>query len=383
MQNSTHPKLNYRQTGLGLLLVLVVFCCSGATCSRSLRNPFASLGPPAPEVLAAGASLEQVIAAVNQNSARIHSYQTNSASITVPGLAGVPSLRGNIVAQRPGRLRLEASTALTGPEVDLGSNDELFWFWVKRNEPPALYFSRHDQFVGSAAQQVMPIEPQWLLDALGLAQFSPNDHHEGPVPHTNGTLEIRTVMQTRSGPMTKSTVIDARRAWVLQQHIYDSRGTLLASSRARSHRYYPDWGVSLPQTIDVNLVVAQMALSIDVGAVQLNSVPDNPALWTLPALSDYPQIDLGSAPPGAVSAIGRPGSKDWNTLASPAIVGISPETNNTYPQVGQPLPARIADSRQPLPPPRTLQVEVPTSGPVTQQLRPGGVPISEAQGASY
>ena len=34
-------------------------------------------------------------------------------------------------------------TALTGPEVDLGSNDELFWFWVRRNEPPAVYFARH------------------------------------------------------------------------------------------------------------------------------------------------------------------------------------------------------------------------------------------------
>jgi hypothetical protein len=392
----THAKIDRRQSGTALLLALILFCCSGATCSQSLRNPFAQSGPPAPELLAAGASLEQVIAAVNQNSARVQSYQTGDASITFRGMPGVPSLRGNIVAQRPGRLRLEASTLL-GPEIDLGSNDELFWFWVKRNEPPALYFSRHDQFVGSAAQQVMPIEPQWLLDALGLSQFSPNDHHEGPLPHSDGTLEIRSVLQTRTGPMTKSTVIDTRRAWVLEQHLYDGAGTHLASSRARSHRYYPAAGVSLPQTVDINLPAAQLALSIDVGRVQINSVQNNPALWSLPAIN--PQIDLGSAPPGAVSAIGRPGSKDWNTFASPALVGIRPATDGSaYPQVAYPqvmqtspsmvVPVPTADARlakigRPVLPPQTVPAKIPTSQPITAQLRPGGVPIEQAAVVRY
>jgi len=268
-----------------------------------------------------GSSLNQVIAAVNQNAARVQSYQTNNASITVPGMPMIPLLRGNLAVQQPGRVRLQASTALTGPEVDLGSNDELFWFWVRRNQPPTLYFSRHDQFVGSAAQQVMPIEPRWLLDALGMAQFSPNDFHEGPLPHGNGTLEIRSVVQSRTGTLTKSTVVDAKRAWVLEQHIYDSSGTLLASAIARSHRYYPQLGVSLPQKVEIRLPVAQLALSIDVGTVYLNQLADNPALWTLPVLSGYPQLDLGSAPPGAIPAVGGISNQIGNSNAPPLTVG--------------------------------------------------------------
>ena len=324
-----HPpswsKSNSKWYVQGLLLLLLLFCSSGATCNRSFRNPFATYGPPAPEVLLLGSSLDQVIAAVNQNSGRIHSYQSNNASITIPGMPGIPILRGNLAAQRPGRVRLQASTSLTGPEVDLGSNDDLFWFWVKRNEPPALYFSRHDQFVGSSAQQVMPIDPKWLHDALGMGQFFPNEQHEGPWPHGNGTLEIRSIVQTRSGTITKRTVIDAKRAWVLEQHIYDHTGTLLASARSLSHRYYPTQGVSLPQEIDLRLPVAQLALTIDVGTVELNQLGENPALWSLPAMSGYPQIDLGSSPPGAVPAMGSAGSRDWNTLASPAFVGLRPE----------------------------------------------------------
>lgn len=376
---------------LPVLLTLVVFCSSGATCSRNLRRPFAQVGPPAPEVLVPGAGLDQVLAAVNQNATRIQNYQTTNASITVPGMATLPLLRGNIAAERPGRMRLQASTTISGSEVDLGSNDELFWFWVKRNEPPALYFARHDRFVGSAAQQVMPIEPSWLLDALGFAQFNPSDFHEGPIPHGNGTLEIRSVLQTRIGTITKTTVVDAKRAWVLEQYLYDARGTLLASAVARSHQYYPAQNISLPQEIDIRLPVAQLAMTVDVGTVQLNQPAMNPAIWQMPVLTGYQQVDLGSAQPNTLSAIGAPGSGDWNTWASPSTFGIEPASGVIPATPGEPpftnyvLPPeftggqtpQVANNQTPAAtaPPTATPVGPPAQ-PLLQHLPPGGIPVS-------
>jgi len=367
-----------------LLLLAIVFCGSGATCNRALRNPFSSAGPPMPEVLAEASSLEQVTAAVNQNAQRIVSYQTNNARITIPGMPGIPLLRGNIAAKPPANVRLQASTALTGAEVDLGANDELFWFWVKRNEPPALYFSRHDQFAGSAAQQVMPIEPQWLLDAMGMTQFSPSDRHEGPFPYGDDALEIRSIMQTRSGQMSKSTIIDGRTAVVLEQHIYDAAGTLVASTRGKNHRYYPSVGVSLPQDIELRVPATQLSLSIDVGDVQLNAITDNPALWTLPVLPGYPQIDLGTAQPGSVPAMGAIGSRDPNTFAAPSFVGIeTPNSGNAAPVLPPIAPGVYAPSTLsgvpataslPRSPASTYSPVLPSgeSLPVTPGLRPGG-----------
>lgn len=368
--------------GIGkLLMLLLLFCCSGATCNRNFRSPFSTMGPPAPEVLLPNATLDQVIAVVNQNAAKVQNYQTNNATISVPGNALVPALRGNIAAERPNKLRLQASTAISGPEVDLGSNEELFWFWVKRNEPPAVYFSRHDQFTGSAAQQVMPIEPSWLLDALGFMQFAPTDFHEGPVPHGNGTLEIRSVVQSRLGPLTRNTVIDAKRAWVLQQHIYDGRGTLLASATARSHQFYPTVGASLPQEIDVSLPLAQMALTIDVGTVQINQLAPNPALWQLPVLTGYPQMNLGTAPANTVSAMGAPGSADWNTGAAPGWLGIEappgalaassqerPVASYVMPPVTQTSATTVSTAAPPVTPPLAPQTQF-------QGLPVGGVPL--------
>jgi hypothetical protein len=264
-------------------------------------------------VLVTGSSLDQVISAVNQNAAKIVSYQSNNASINVPGMPGIPLLRGNIAAQRPGRIRLQASTALTGPEVDLGANDELFWFWVKRNQPPALYFAKHENFCGSAAQKLMPIEPQWLLDGIGFAEFRPGDHHEGPLPLGDGKVEIKSVVNTRCGTLTKRTVVDARRAWVLEQHVYDGAGILVASSVAKSHQYYPEAGISLPQEVEIRIPASELSLSIHVGTVALNTLGDSPQLWSLPTISGAPQVDLGTMPTaGGVPRMGDQLTRaDW------------------------------------------------------------------------
>src|SRR5207248_594607 len=119
--------------------------------------------------------------------------------------------------------------AVTGPEIDLGSNDELFWLWVRRNNPPTLYYCRHAQFATSAAKQLMPVDPDWLLDALGLASFDPALQHSAPQRNANGRIEIRTLLPGPAGTMTKTTVIDEARAWVLEQHLHDERGTLVAT----------------------------------------------------------------------------------------------------------------------------------------------------------
>jgi hypothetical protein len=275
-----------------------------------MRSPFAPWTPPAPEVLTSSSSLDQIMAAVNQNAAKIQSYQTTNASITVPGMPGIPLLRGSIAAQRPGRLRLQASTALTGPEVDMGANDELFWFWVKRNQPPALYFARHEQFCGTAARKLMPIEPQWLLDALGFAEFRPGDSHEGPLPLDNDKVEVKSVVQGRCGTLTRRTVIDARRAWILEQHVYDGSGALVASAIATSHRYYPELGASLPQEVEIRIVANDLSLTIDLGTVQINTLIDNPQLWALPTINGAPPVDLGAA---AATGAGVPRAGDQLT----------------------------------------------------------------------
>ena len=111
---------------LGLLIWGGLFAASGATCPK--RGDSGGVLPP--EAFAAPPTLEQVVQAVNANSAPVRQLQAEGATLSVQGL---PSLRANLVMERPRRFRLVGSLlGVTGPEIDLGSNDELLWMWVKR-----------------------------------------------------------------------------------------------------------------------------------------------------------------------------------------------------------------------------------------------------------
>ena len=285
------PKRESRSLGqvaFSLSVLLLLFVASGASCPQMIRQ----VSAPGPRVLPENPTLEQVVAAVNQNSSHIHSLSMNQASVSV---AGYPSLKATLVAQRVRRFRLLAESFL-GAEVDIGSNDELFWIWIKRNQPPAVFHCRHDQFATSSARQIMPVEPEWLFEALGAVTFDPNERHEGPVPIGQGRLQIRSTRQSSFGELVKVTVIDASTAWVLEQHLYDPRETgkgPIASSFTRAHRRDALTNLTMPRQVEIQWPTAGFTMKIDVEQLSINEIPGDPSmLWAKPEKPGYTNIDL-------------------------------------------------------------------------------------------
>jgi hypothetical protein len=265
-----------------------------------------------PQVLAPGASLPEVIAAINQNSSRVHSLSANAATLTLPDSPLLPPMRSNIVLSRPRNFRLTAGTTFAGPEIDLGSNDELFWVWVKRSVPPEVYFCQHERFAGSPIHQFMPIEPQWLHSALGLVTLDPAGIYQGPLPAGEGLMQIRTPMDSSVGVLSRVLVVDAARGLVMQQHVYGPDGeTLIASAVAHSYRYYPGEQVALPERVTIRLPAAQLALTVELGNVLINQLPGDPSqVFALPTFPGYPHRDLS----GAYSQSGMSGMPDGVSL---------------------------------------------------------------------
>jgi hypothetical protein len=243
-----------------------------------------------PPVFTAQPTLSQIVEVVNRNSSKIQTFSTNHATLSGPGL---PTLRASVVFERPRRLRLRAETGLSGPELDLGSNDELFWIWIRRNEPKALYYCRHHEFATSPVRQTLPIEPEWLIEALGITGFDPALAHQGPTPLGEGRLQVTTVIDSPQGTSRKATIVDGRSGLVLEQHLYDKYDQLVASAVARSHRQDPLTGVVMPRVVDVRCPLAGLSLRIDLGNVQVNR-PDgaHPSLFTLPQYDGWPSVNL-------------------------------------------------------------------------------------------
>jgi len=291
-----------RQTRFWLLLSTLLVSASGASCPQMLYMN----RPAGPRVLPVTPTMSDVIQVVNANTSRVQSVYTEHATISGP----FPfSLRAKVAIERPQRLHLWADTMMTGPEVDLGSNDEMFWFWAKRVPPPAVFFCRHDQFALSAARNLLPVEPEWLIDAFGLTTLDPNVQHRGPTL-VGGRIRIDSPLQTSNGPMSKVTFLDESQGWVLAQHLYDSQNKLVVSAISSRHWRDPATGIVLPTRIELQTPATASAplfsLQLDMHDLQVNKLPPNPQLWTMPSYPGYPPMNLADpnlriAPPGGAA----------------------------------------------------------------------------------
>jgi len=272
----------------------------GASCPRrrGLEPPIERVLPPTP-------TLGQVIDAVNRNNCQIRDFQTTEATLSGPGF---PTLRANVAYERARRFRLRADSVL-GPELDLGSNEERFWFWIKRQDPPTVYYCRHDQFAYCPLRQSIPVEPTWLIEALGVAEFDPALPHQGPYPLAGDRLEIRTIRESPAGPSIKATVVDAKYGWIVEQRMYDSQGRLIARATAEGHRQDPLSGLIMPTVVKVESPPTQFSMQVDLGHVQINRGFGNPGeLWTMPHYEGAALVDLCNpafAPPTRGPAAAR------------------------------------------------------------------------------
>jgi hypothetical protein len=287
-----------------LAVVAGLFGLSGASCPFLWTDQDdLSHAPPA---LGPAPNLDQVIQVVNAQTSQVQSFSAPAASISGQGF---PTLRASIAFERPLRFRLRAETGLSGPEIDLGSNDELFWIWLRRNQPQELVYCRHDQFRSNPMlRRRLAVDPQWLIEALGVVQFDPTQHHQGPYPASNGRLEIRSMRETPEGPAMKSTFLDGIHGVVLEQQVFDARGQLIARSVAGRFRRDPANGLFMPTVIDIQSPPNKFAMQVNLGAVEINRPMTNGGqLWTMPSYPGYPAVDLcnpnQSTAPGAAPAM--------------------------------------------------------------------------------
>src|SRR5207244_9956603 len=96
-----------------IALLAASLIASGCRSHSWLRR---STGDPPPIAFSALPSPTEAVGAVNANTQRVQSLQTQGATLSIPG---APSIGAEIAVERPRKLRLKAKTQLTGPELDL------------------------------------------------------------------------------------------------------------------------------------------------------------------------------------------------------------------------------------------------------------------------
>jgi hypothetical protein len=266
-----------------LWIIIVCFVCGGATCAR--RSAPLSLAPP-PIVWTEVPTLAEITTIVNRT-ANIRQLSSNSASVDMLSTPGVPKLNATLSLEREQRFRLRASVpVMVVAGVDLGSNEEVFWLEVPEGMSKTLYFARHDQYRQQLHRAILPVDPTWVMDALGLVQIDPAAVVAGPVRRDDGKLEIRSLVTMPDGAYNRVLFIDPQLGHVTDQFLEDPNGRLIAHCHASKHVYQEQVQCSLPQLVELHLLPAigpPLSMRIEIGSYAINQLlSGDPNLFTMP-----------------------------------------------------------------------------------------------------
>jgi RNA polymerase sigma factor (sigma-70 family) len=132
---------------------------------------------------------EALLASLNDNARKVQGLQAFAVDIDCRAGMQAVGLSGKLAFQKPRAFRLKADLAGT-PCVDIGSNNEEFWCWIKQGEEPFAFHCKHSEWGQAVRALPFPIHPELLFAALGVAEFDPSKTYERKVnPDTIELIE--------------------------------------------------------------------------------------------------------------------------------------------------------------------------------------------------
>ncbi|MDR2171565.1 MAG: hypothetical protein LBP59_15595 [Planctomycetaceae bacterium] len=279
-----------RKRYISFLFLLIFLMFSGC---QALRGLFDRSDPkPAARPVSAKPTLHEIIDPINRNSTMIRAISADNVFLTFPNMS-MP-INVHLTCERPKRIRIVGGTSITGQELDFGSNDELFWIDIKREKN--LYYCRHDQFPNCPVRNILPIEPDWLFEALGIVEFKDNELHEGPYPSGDGNWIIITRRNTQTGQFVKKTTIDAKTGLIAKQEIFSPQNELITAALSNDYRYDVQNGITYARKIEIFYAGATGKITINLGSPQFNQTATaaGNSLYVMPIPKERPPINICS-----------------------------------------------------------------------------------------
>lgn len=278
----------------GSLLIALSGGCQGWGSGRTALTPV-------PVTFKTPPQSQDLFEVVNRRTRAVQQLQAE----TTVGISGLPAkLSGSLILERPQRLRLKVSPlGMDSLGADIGSNEQQFWVWVKSGGVMAdsvLMFANHQEYAQSPVAAVMPLEPRWITDALGLVSFEPQGQYVGPTVRSDGRLEVRSWEQTARGTVASLMVFDAQTGLLKQKSLYDPQGGLIGYCDIGNYQYFSELGAAIPVEMTLHFRPgSEMAstATIQLSNIRLNGLYVDPeTAWTMPNPVGVQRVDLARTP---------------------------------------------------------------------------------------
>jgi hypothetical protein len=253
--------------GVGLALVIPLLGCNHTPILRDRQQPPPPANAPLPEAAA-------LVNYLNQNAAHV---QTVRAKVDMDCKADRQSiaLGGHLACQKPRDFRLKANV-MAQPAVDIGSNNQEFWYWISKAEPPHVYHCSYRDLAKGNVRVPFPFQPDMVVAALGVADYDPNGKYE--VRASAKTWELIQDTTSPTGQPVKKIVVFNRmqaapgQPQVLAHVLRDARGNLIC--QAHIHRIQVDRTTRavLPTKVTIEWPAQKVTMKMDLSDVQVNVI---------------------------------------------------------------------------------------------------------------
>jgi hypothetical protein len=152
----------------------------------------------------------------------------------------------------------------------------------------------------------IPFEPEWLMEALGVAPLSAENVRMENQP--NGPIRLVSQHQIPTGQeIRKVVVVDPCRGTVIEHSTYTANGQPLVRALLQDYRLDPASGAMVARHIKLDWPQAEMSLAMDLGQIEVNPSSTAPTVWEMPMVPGCPMVNLGQRRPSDVMIGEAPG----------------------------------------------------------------------------
>ncbi len=245
-----------------------------------------------PEVMKANPSLDEVINAVNTNSAKVNALTSEDGTL---GVSSSPwTARCRLAFRRNSNIRLVGNLNMVGPVVDVGSDGDIFWFWFKNQEPNQISYCKLAEYAQSTMRDQIPVDPAWFPESLGIMKIDPADVVEGPVVDRDNTVKLVLKRTRPEGDYFEYLYLESKTAAVKRLDVRSPVTDEILSVAYDDYQIDPDYNVVLPKKVTISRSSVKDRLFIDLGTLRVN--PSELALAFSPPDPNElgaPLVDIG------------------------------------------------------------------------------------------
>ena len=215
---------------------------------------------------------------LNDNAARVRTLRVDDLAVDA-SLDNQPvGLRGRIYAEKPRNFRMKVTFA-GKDEVDIGSSPQEFWFWAAKNPDKYQYFCNYkDLNDGKVRMMPLPIQPEWVMETLGLGPYGPADKYQlEPSSPSDPMLRLVERAKSPQGHAVRKVIVMNRKevkaphpqvtAYLL---LDDATGNEICSARITATTLDRATGAILPYKMELRMPTQKMTMALKLDGITVN-----------------------------------------------------------------------------------------------------------------